>query len=253
MKSGNVIAIERVLKIFETFQSNLQPLSFTHLAEETEIPKSTCHAIVNTLIDRGFLYSLHRPRTLYPTRRMFDMMQDICDKDPFIERFTPTLEKLRDTCGETIILGKRQNNAVIYLQVYESLNSIRYSAKPGDLKPLHSSAIGKTILGSLKETELITWLQDRPLPKSTFNTKTADELLCDLRESRKRGYYVTKGENVADVWAVASSVKAFDDTLVVAIAGPQHRMEGSLEEIARLLITNCSYLMRQMGRKVSSS
>ena len=37
---------------------------------------------------------------------------------------------------------------MIYLQVLESPHPIRYSARPGDLKQLHSSAIGKAMLGA---------------------------------------------------------------------------------------------------------
>ena len=117
-----VTAIARVIDIFEAFQAYQRPLSLTELADAVGVPKSTCHAIVSTLTARGYLYTLSRPRALYPTRRMFDVMHDICAKDPFIERATPVLERLRDATRETVILGKRQGDSVIYLQVIEGLH-----------------------------------------------------------------------------------------------------------------------------------
>jgi len=48
----------------------------------------------------------------------------------------------------------RKQSAVIYLQVIEGRHANRHSARPGEFKPLHSSAIGKTRLGTLKEPEL---------------------------------------------------------------------------------------------------
>ena len=158
MAATTVTSVDRMIDIYEVFQSGQTPLSLTELAEAINIPKSTCHALVSTLIARGYLYTLSRPRALYPTRRMFDVMRDICAKDPLVERAMPVLERLRDATRETIILGKRQADSVIYLQVVEGLHSIRYSAKPGEFKPLHSSSIGKALLGSLKETELRTWV-----------------------------------------------------------------------------------------------
>ena len=163
MATANATSIDRVIDIFEAFQHSLAPLSLTELAEAVDMPKSTCHAIVGTLTARGYLYSLSRPRALYPTRRMFDVMRDIAAKDPLVERATPVLERLRDATRETIILGKRQGDSVIYLQVVEGLHSIRYSAKPGEFKPLHSSSIGKAFLGTLKERELRAWLEDQQL------------------------------------------------------------------------------------------
>ena len=248
MAGVTVPAIDRVIDIFEAFQTSQQPLSLTELAEAVNVPKSTCHAIVSTLTARGYLYTLSRPRALYPTRRMYDVMHDVSANDPFIKRAMPVLERLRDATRETIILGKRQGDSVIYLQVIEGLHSIRYSAKSGAFKPLHSSSIGKALLGSLKESELRTWLEGRRLPAITATTKVDhDELVQDVLNSRKLGYFVTRGENVIDVWAVATFINVHGEIFAVAVAGPQHRIEANVEEMARLLIASCSFLSRQLS------
>lgn len=246
MSAPSVTAVERLLDIFEAFQAHQRPLSLTELAELAGLPKSTCHAIVGTLTARGYLYSLTRPRSLYPTKRMFDVARDIVAKDPFVERMTPVLERLRDTSRETVILGKRQADAVVYLQVVESTHSIRYSAKPGEIKPLHSSSIGKTMLGCMKDAELKAWLQAHPLSGVTPTTLTdPDALLADVQQGRRLGYFQTRGENVDDVWAVASSLVLNKETFAVAVAGPKHRMEATMAECARLLVAACSFLLRQ--------
>lgn len=249
MSHVNVTAVDRLLDILEAFDKVKKPLSLTDLADVTGIPKSSCHAIVGTLTARGYLYSLTRPRALYPTRRFFDLARSIHDKDPFVERVMPMLERLRDASRETVILGKRQGDAVIYLQVMESPNPIRYSANPGEFKPLHSSSIGKALLGSLKEAELRAALAGRPLPAITGNTLTnEDALIADILESRRRGYFLTRGENVPDVWAVSAFLSINSETLAVAIAGPRHRMEGSVMEHAQLLLATCSFIARQWSK-----
>ncbi len=248
MSGITVTAIARVIDVFEAFQASQRPLSLTDLAKAVGVPKSTCHGIVSTLTARGYLYTLSHPRALYPTRRMYDVMNAIVARDPLVERATPMLERLRDATRETVILGKRQGDSVIYLHVVEGLHPIRYSAKPGEFKPLHSSAIGKALLGSLKEPEQRAWLKERKLAAITAATKTGhDALVTDLLESRKLGYFVTRGENVSDVWAVATFLKARDETVAVAIAGPQHRIAANVPEVARLLIASCSFLSRQLG------
>lgn len=247
MTATTVTSLDRMIDIYEVFQSGQTPLSLTELAEAANIPKSTCHAIVSTLIARGYLYTLSRPRALYPTRRMLDVMRDICAKDPLVERATPVLERLRDATRETIILGKRQADSVIYLQVVEGLHAIRYSAKPGEFKPLHSSSIGKALLGSLKEAELRTWLKERRLQAITTATKVEHEVLVqDVLDSRKQGYFVTRGENVSDVWAIAAFINVHNEPLAVAVAGPQHRLENNIAEMAQLLVASCSFLSRQL-------
>ncbi len=249
MSSLAVTAVERVLDIFEAFDKAQKPLSLTDLAELTGIPKSSCHAIVGTLIARGYLYSLTRPRALYPTRRFFDLARAIHEKDPFVERVMPMLERLRDASRETVILGKRQGNAAIYLQVVESPHPIRYSARPGEFKPLHSSAIGKALIGSLKEPELRALVAGQALAPVTDATFTDEEaLVADVLESRRRGYFLTRGENVADVWAVSAFLSVNSETLAVAIAGPRHRMENNVTECAQLLLATCSFITRQWSK-----
>jgi len=244
-----VTAVERLLDILEAFDKAQKPLSLTDLAEMTSIPKSTAHAIVGTLTSRGYLYSLTRPRALYPTRRFFDLARAIHERDPFVERVIPMLERLRDTSRETVILGKRQGDAVIYLQVLESPNPIRYSANPGEFKPLHSSAIGKALIGSLKEPDMRALLAGRPLPAATVDTLTDEEaLIDDILQSRRRGYFLTRGENVPDVWAVSAFLSIHSETLAVAIAGPRHRMEGNVVEHAQLLLATCGFIARQRSK-----
>lgn len=244
-----VTAVERVLDIFETFQKLQKPLSLTDLSELAGIPKSSCHAIVGTLTARGYLYSLTRPRALYPTRRLLDLARDIHEKDPFVELVIPLMERLRDASRETVILGKRQGDAVIYLQVLEGPHPIRYSARPGEFKPLHSSSIGKALLGSLKEADLRAELAKRPLPAITGSTVTDPESLArDILDSRRRGYFVTRGENVPDVWAVSAFLSVNSETLAVAIAGPRHRIEPHIVESAQLLLATCSFISRQWSR-----
>lgn len=249
MSNANVTGTERVLDIFEAFQASQRPLSLTDLAEAADIPKSTCHAIVATLANRGYMYSLSRPRALYPTKRMYDVAFEILKKDPFIERATPLLEQLRDASRETVILGKRQGDSVVYLQVIEGLHAIRYSAKTGDIKPLHSSSIGKALLGSLKEAELRKWLADQTLPPITPATITDHErLVQDILQGRQAGYFQTRGENVSDVWAVSAFLNVDKETFAVAVAGPQHRMEAGLRECAHLLVATCSFLSQKLHR-----
>ena len=127
-------------------------------------------------------------------------------------------------------------DAALYLLVLESRQSIRYSARAGERKPLHSSAIGKTLLGSLPDASLDAWLQGRALPRVTARTITSARALReDIVASRARGWYMTRGENVADVLAISAPLRLGGTLLGVAVAGPMHRMQPAHERIARML------------------
>lgn len=232
-----VRSADRTLGIFEAFEAERRPMLLSRLAEQVGIPVSSCHGLVGTLVQRGYLYSMARTREIYPTRRLFDVAQTILAHDPFLERIRPLLTDLRDRTRETVIVGKRQGEAVLYLDVVDGLHTVRYTARPGEYKPLHSSSIGKALLGSLAPDTLREWLDKRSLPPITEHTLSDGErLTTDLTASRKRGYYVTRGENVADVTAVAIPMLLRDERLGIAVAGPSHRMARREAEIGSLLI-----------------
>ncbi|HJV84968.1 MAG TPA: IclR family transcriptional regulator [Noviherbaspirillum sp.] len=234
---SHVRTADRTLGIFEAFESTCRPMSLSELAEQAEVPVSSCHGLVQTLLDRGYLYWVSRRKDIYPTRRLLDVAQTIVSHDPFLERIEPFLEQLRDGTEETVILGKRQGDSVLYLEVVPGLHTVRYTANAGEYKPLHSSSIGKLMLGSMKKAELDRWLASHELPAITSNTiNDIEKLRADLEESRRRGYFMTQGENVADVTALAAPVQVNDEVLGLAVAGPTHRMAVRSEEHARRLL-----------------
>jgi len=242
-------ALARTLDIFEIFGAAQKPLSLSEIARTIDAPASSCHLLLRALLERGYLYSLGRRKLYYPTRRLYDVACGIATHDALIEELRPMLAGLRDRSGETVILGKRQGDAVLYLDVLESANTVRYTARAGEYKPLHASAIGKALLGALPPEELDDWLGSHALRRATPNTLiSATQLKSNLQQGRKRGYFVTRGENVVDVTAIAGTLALENEAFGVAIAGPLHRMDPALTRHAELLLTAVRRITRERAR-----
>jgi IclR family transcriptional regulator, acetate operon repressor len=242
--NSNVKTAVRTLEAFEAFGLSQRPLTLSELARAIGAPVSSCHGLVATLRNRGYVYSVGDSRRVYPTRRLLDVAEAIVRNDPLLEIVEPVLTRLRDDTGETVILGTREGDAVVYLDVVEGLHTIRYSAKPGEIKPLHSSAIGKAVLASLDEVVLAKTLSRIALVRITPATLTdEDALRRDLEGGRRRGFFVTRGENVADVMGIAAPATPGGQTLAVALAGPIERMDRSFDAHAERL--------RMAARKLS--
>jgi DNA-binding IclR family transcriptional regulator len=238
----------RALDVFEAFRAARRPLSLSELARLADIPVSTCHGLLRALEHNGFLYGVGA-RELYPTRRLWDLADEIRAHDPIAQRLEPALAALRDATDETVILGTRQGDAVLYLLVLESGQSIRYSSRAGERKPLHASAIGKALLGSLAPEALDAWLRTHALPRVTERTLvSARALRADLEASRARGWYATRGENVADVMAIAAPLDVGGAPLGLALAGPIHRMQPGEARLAKALAQCVRRLENDYGR-----
>jgi DNA-binding IclR family transcriptional regulator len=154
MVMDSVKTADRTLDLLEAFARIKEPLSLSELARQLDCPVSSCHGLVRTMKGRGYLYLLQHRRRYYPTRRLLEIGAAIAAHDPLVERLIPTLEALRAHTAETVILGHRQDDEIVYLHVLEGPQTIRYAASPGERKPLHSSALGKAFLGVLDDHAL---------------------------------------------------------------------------------------------------
>jgi len=235
-----VKSADRTIRILEAYAAGGEPLALSELARRVAIPVSACYGLVRTLESRGYLYELGPRKGYYPTMRWLHNARLIAQRDPIMGRVAPLLEALSAASGETVVLGKRVETMVMYLNVIESQNPIRYSAQVGDLKPLHSSAAGKALLGALPEAERAGLLDSLRLQRITPNTITKREALeKDLAASRARGWYMTRGENVPEVHAIAAPVRLANDAYAIVVAGPAHRMDAHLQAHARRLLRTC--------------
>lgn len=232
----NVKTAGRTLDLFEAFARACKPLSLSQLARAIGAPVSSCFGIVRTLEARGYLYEVKARGGFYPTKLLLERARVIAGHDPLAERFVPLLEKLRDQTGETVLVAKRLGRQTVYLEVLESPHSIRYSPKVGELRPLHAGASGKALLGGLAPAMRSELLAGMRLPRMTSRTITSRAALeADLEQGRARGWYVTRGESVADLMAVGVPVAVNGEIYSVALAGPMQRMEGALKRHTKLL------------------
>lgn len=227
---------ERTLDLFEAFATTKKALSLSELARLMKMPVSTCFGLVRTLESRGYVYAIKPRSGFYPTKRLLDMARVIADHDPLLERVEPILQELRDKTGETVTLAKRQGNRIVYLDVFESPQLIRYSAQIGEFRSLYTSSAGKAILGSIDEAERREILAGVKLRRYTANSLvTQRDLESDIQRSAKRGWYANMGEIVEDLMAIAIPLKLNDDWYGVSIIGPIYRMEPEMEKCLKAL------------------
>lgn len=226
----------RTLDVFEAFAREGRALRLTELAALLHAPVSSCYQLIGTLHRRGYLYSLSG-KSYYPTKRMLQAAETIAARDPVASLLGTTLEDLRDTTGESVILAQQADAQAIIIDVVESRHSIRYTARPGELRPLHSSAIGKALLSAMTGEERTRWLPAEPFAQTTHSTlRTRCELDADLERSGKRGWYVALGESVAELQAVAAPLHFAGSVFAIAIAGPAPRIAPNHEGNAVALL-----------------
>lgn len=225
-----VKAASRTLDLFEAFAEAGGPLSLTEISQRISVPISSCHSIVRTLQIRGYVYVLEERKRIYPTKRLLGIAQSIGRYDTALERLTPIVTQLAKTTGETVIVGKMQGDIVIYLDVVPGSHTVRYTASPGDTFPTHTSALGKSTLGLLNNDAL-----DKAIGKLKFTQFTdatitdAAAFKKDILAGREQGYFLTRGETVADVMGISIAYRIGGEPYAIGVAGPTSRLRENFD------------------------
>jgi len=226
----------RTLQFFAVFAEKKRPLSLGELAEYLDAPKSSCHELIQTFIHLGYLISIDGGKSHYPSRRLFEMAQQINQFNPIKERVENELKRLRDTTGETVFIGRFQGNQVVYSDVFDGTHTVRYTATAGDLKAVHASALGKALLASLDEAVQNQLIGELKLTRFNENTITKKkELKENLLQGEKSGIHTTNGEHLADVMGLAVPVRIQGHQLAIGMAGPTPRMQKNLKSYSQAL------------------
>src|SRR5450631_1063590 len=98
--------VERTLDFLELFAEEKRTLSLSDISRLLKIPVSSCHDVLQTLQDRGYIYELAPRAGYYPTRRLFDLGGMIADHDPVTQRADILLRAMRDSLDESVMLAK---------------------------------------------------------------------------------------------------------------------------------------------------
>ena len=239
-------SVERAFDILEIFADRREPLGLSEIASTLGIPVSTCFDLLRTLQSRGYLYEVGKHKTYFPTARWLEKSTEIAASDQTLKRLQRSLASLRDETGETILLGKRLRDKVIYLSVAAGTHTIRYSTAVGELKPLHSSALGKALLGAMPPKERERLVNRLKLPRITDLTITRRaKLMADIEAGQSRGWFITRGENVDEVMGIAVPFHFNSDVFAIAIAGPITRLDSNLPTYVKRLVATCKSAQMQ--------
>ncbi|MDS1141277.1 IclR family transcriptional regulator [Pusillimonas sp. SM2304] len=241
---SNVKTALRVIEIIEIFAREAKPLALSEIARHLDAPVSSCLALLRTLASLGYLYETGRRQGYYPTGRLLAMAQRISRADPILERVRPSLEELRDTTSETVVLGKLdQNDRVVYLEVLASPHPISYVGVAGSQRDIHANSLGKALLSTLDVQDRLKLLSARPLQKHNEHTLiTPKAVEANIQASLERGWFANLGESMDDVGAIAWPVRVLGNNYAISIAGPLYRIEEHIDDKAKKLRAACRFI-----------
>lgn len=185
--------LERAMEILSCFDPKHSALTLTEISQLTKLPMSTCHRIIGTLEDGGFL-SKGSDRKYRVGTKLWTIAQHAPLSERLRESALPTLARLYEETGENVTLAVLDRGQALYVDRLVGERSIPTISRAGGHLPLHTTGVGKVLLAYQPQKAIEQYIS-RPLPKPTPKSiTTADALREELAQVRKNGYSVTREE-----------------------------------------------------------
>lgn len=204
--SNAVKSAYRTVQILELLASRPQRMTLSELQRELDVPKSSLHNLLQTLVARGWLETSESGSAYGIGLRALRVGASYLERDPVVEASWPILSQLRSRLDETVHLARLDGADIVYLASRESAHHLRSSSRIGRRLPAHSTALGKVLLAGRSDAAVRELLPDRLVALTPDTVTVIEELEAELAEIRIQGYSLEHGQNTPGLACVAVSI-----------------------------------------------
>lgn len=232
--------LNKTFKIIDLFSVEEPAWTLTEIVEQTKLPKTTAHRIINVLRNKKFL-SQDPGSDRYRLGSLAIQIGRHAIAQFDVRRIArPLLADIARETKETallMMLGPSRESVICAEQINNS-SSLKMMMDMGLNIPLHAGGSGKCVLAAMHEKEVQHYLT-KPLEKLARNTVT-DRILIEeeLQRIKQRGYAVSNDEICDGSAGIATAFYNYAGDVIgsVGIIGPLDRIRSlDMESTAQLL------------------
>jgi DNA-binding IclR family transcriptional regulator len=244
-------AVSKVLDILEFLGRQNRALGLRELSELLNIPKATLFRYLVTLEGRGYVIKSPESGAYTLGWKILELSNLALGRLTVHEVALPFMRELLDRFQETVNLGVLEENAVVYVEILESLQAFRTAARVGGRDYPHATSIGKAMLAFLSEKEVERIADATGLRKRTEKTiSSLSRLKAELAVVRQRGYAVDNEETEIGACCVGAPIFDHRGEVIAAlsISGAAFRFSTEkCEETAAVLVEVTCQISQKLG------
>jgi len=201
-------------------------ISLTELSAALNMPKSTAHRYLATLLELRLAERNGVDRFRLGTK-VIELAGSFLASSDLRKESEATLEEMAEKSGETTHLAVPSGAEVVYIAKVESRHTLGMFSHIGARLPMHCTALGKSILAFSGVERLREVLSEPPKPR-TPNTITSEQALRqELDRIRSQGFAIDNEENEVGIRCVGAPIIDYTGKAIAAmsISGPSDRMD----------------------------
>jgi IclR family acetate operon transcriptional repressor len=230
---ASIQSVDRALTLLETIAELGGETTLSKLASRTGLNISTCHHLLATLVQRGFVIkTLGRRGYALGARILY--LSHVCLQVDLPRRAQSAVDRINHSTGETVHLAALQGDELVTVLKREARHAVRVdSGAIGSADAAHATAAGKAMLAWLPEDEIRRIVMARGMTRFTANTITDFAVLMEaLRLVRRNGVAFDREEFRPGVICVGAAIRDQSGAVVGAISASMPTMRASEEHLA---------------------
>jgi IclR family transcriptional regulator, KDG regulon repressor len=214
-----VPAVIRALDILELFLERPQ-LSAREVAERLDLPRTTVHELLVTLVARSYLVSVPGQPVHYRLGMpLFQLGSAFAGRLDLVREAQSVTRGVAAACDEAVHVAVLDGADVVYLVKVDSTHPVRMVSGVGLRLPAHCTAVGKVLLADLDPAGLDAVLAPGALRGMTPGSITdPDRLRAQLEQVRADGVALDDGESDDAMRCVAAAVRDHSGAAVAAMS-----------------------------------
>lgn len=243
-------SVQNAARLLKEFSAHEREFGVSELARRLGLSKSTVHRLLVTLGEEHLVEQDEVTGRYRLGLAVYDLGAAVATGLDLHEAVIGPMEQLRAASGETVHVAVLDGREVVYVDRLDSPNTMKLFIDVGRRNWAHSTATGKCLLAHLPELELEALLDGWTLTSLTAKTVTdVDQLRHQLREIRKRGYSINRGESALDVLSVAAPIRDGSGSVraSLSVAGPMERLDPLTHRFGLAVMEMAAVASRRLG------
>jgi IclR family pca regulon transcriptional regulator len=199
--------LARGFQVLASFTPENAEASLTDIAEVLGSDASTASRFAYTLEELGYLERDVETKLYRVSPKIYALTVSLSGPRNIRKVSLRHMEKLRDTTGETVVLGVRDGVEMVVIEVVETKQALVPRGWIGGRVPVYCSALGKATLIHLPHQYLMNLVDSLTLIPFSENTiVNRMDLLSELDITRERGWSLNREEFTRGVISVGAPI-----------------------------------------------
>jgi len=243
--TNSVVKAFRILDIL----AEQGEIGVTELARTLNMHKATVYRFLLTMKEMGYLKKDLKTDKYSLTLKLFELGSSALGRLSILEEARPVMKKISENTAETIHLAVLEGGEVVYIEKFDSPQTLRMYSRIGRRAPAYCTGLGKALLAWAPPSVVERVCRNlRGFTKNTITDPAA--LKRALAEIRKNGYSTDNEEHEDGIRCVAAPIKDLSGEVVAAlsISGPSMRFDKErVEKLKDIVIEAASEISGRLG------